>query len=708
MEIAIAQQEESTLAEVILRARDVFVRRWKVFALVFAALFVVGVAVVFVLKPKYIATTHIRIDPSRDPVAAQTNEVKTGLSDGAIETEVAAFYSLALAKSVVDDLQLTKDPALVELAQKAGAATPDDIKTSIANELLRRLNVAREQTTYVLDVNFTDNDPVKAAQVANAFSEHYIAGSVGSRTSVASAQAEWYQQQLQKLSQEITQADDAAARFKAAHGLTVSTSSGSSSGTLVDQQVPSLASSLADAESTAAAARAQYQSALAQAARHGVGSVQEVLASPIIAQLQAQRSALVQQQQQANANFGPMHPSARQTNAGLEELDKQIAAESQKIVSSLGSVAASAQARADSLRGSLKSVEGIRTGQAADSVTANALDREAEAKRDLYKQLSEQAQASLQASQNSMSSATIIDKAVPPQEPSSPNRPLFIVLAAIFAAIAGTATIAMQELLSGSVRNTDDIEKKLGQRLLSAIPNVKDDKPAALITERPTSIYAEAFRIARTGLFGARGWPTDSAIIAFTSSLPGEGKTTSSLAFSRSLADSQRRTLIIDCDVRRAALPGASGVVCDKGLVEYLGGEAEISDIVVHADDGGLDMILVKAPYFSTTNLFDNDRMAKLLAWARQNYDQIVLDLPPIVGLADGRNLAAMADVVVFVVKWNATPVAIVRSALDALQDIGKAPAGVIVNAVSETSDMLASGYYYLNRYSSYYQNANA
>lgn len=122
---------------------------------------------------------------------------------------------------------------------------------------------------------------------------------------------------------------------------------------------------------------------------------------------------------------------------------------------------------------------------------------------------------------------------------------------------------------------------------LRTIPNVKDDKPAALITERPTSIYAEAFRIARTGLFGARGWPTESAIIAFTSSLPGEGKTTSSLAFSRSLADSQRRTLIIDCDVRRAALPGASGVVCDKGLVEYLGGEAEISDIVVHADNGG-------------------------------------------------------------------------------------------------------------------------
>jgi Mrp family chromosome partitioning ATPase len=85
-----------------------------------------------------------------------------------------------------------------------------------------------------------------------------------------------------------------------------------------------------------------------------------------------------------------------------------------------------------------------------------------------------------------------------------------------------------------------------------------------------------------------------------------------------------------------------------------------------------------------------------------------VLDLPPIVGLADGRYLAALADVVIFVIKWNSTPLSAARSALDALQDIGKPPAGVLVNAVSENSEMLASGYYYLNRYSSYYNDAKA
>jgi hypothetical protein len=123
-------------------------------------------------------------------------------------------------------------------------------------------------------------------------------------------------------------------------------------------------------------------------------------------------------------------------------------------------------------------------------VEANALDREADAKRELYKQLSTEAQTSLQSAQNSMSSATIVDHAIPPQDPASPNRPLFLVLAAMLGIMAGAATIAVQEMLSGSVRSTDDIEK-LGLRLLTAVPAVSDPRLASLIVGKPTSIYAD-------------------------------------------------------------------------------------------------------------------------------------------------------------------------------------------------------------------------
>lgn len=710
MEIVAAQQNEATLAELYARVRDTVKRRWKVFALVAGITFVVLASGIFLIKPVYTAQTQVRIDPTRDPVASQNGQGKTGLTDEAIDTEVSSLYSLSLAKTVVNELALDKDPEFLAAASvdAQSLATPDERRTAVASELLRKLAVYREQQTYMLNVDFPNHDPVKAALISNSFANNYIKGAVGTRTSVASEQSKWYQQQLSKLSGDIAQADRASAVFKAEHGLTVGTADGNSPGTIVDQQVPSLASSLAQAESEAAAARADYQAALAQSRRSGAGSVSAVLQSPVVAGLRAQLAELEKQQSQATSQYGPLHPLSKQYDNNTADLERQINAESARVISSLGSVAVSAQARADSLRGALGQVENIRADQAKASVDANTLDREAETKRELYKQLNEEAQSALQSSENSMSSATVVNQAIPPKDPSSPNRPLYLVLALIVGLGAGAATITIQEALSGSIRNNEDIEEKLGLQLLSAVPFEDHLRPAQLITERPTSFYAESFRIARTALFGARGWPSDSPVIAFTSSLPNEGKTTSSLAFARSLADSERRTIIIDCDVRRAAMQGASDInPGEKGLVEYLRGEASVDEILIKSPTLGLDMIMIKSPYFNAVNLFDGDRMEKLVAWAKDNYDQIVLDLPPIVGLADGRYLAALADQIIFVIKWNATPLPAARAAIEALRAIGKNPSGVIVNAVEQSSEMLVGGYY-LDRYSSYYQEAKA
>ncbi|GGY96487.1 GumC family protein [Novosphingobium colocasiae] len=708
MEIVATQQNEATLAELYVRVRDVLKRRWKMFGIVAAATFIVLAAGIMLIKPTYTAQTQVRIDPTRDPVANKDPSGRTTLSDEAIDTEVSSFYSMALAKQVVEELNLVKDP---ELYKKATAATlvnnDEDVRTAIATLLLHELAVYREQQTYVLDVDYSDGDPVKAAMISNSFANNYIKGAVGSRTSVATEQAKWYQEQLNKLSSEIAAADNASASFKAQHGLTVGTVENGYTGTIVDQQVPSLAASLAQAESDAAASRAEYQAALSQSRRSGSGAVTGVLASSVVAQLRAQLAQLNQQRDQQAALYGPLHPMTKQYATSAAEIEKQISAESSRIISALGSAAAASEARAQSLRSALNQIEGIRTDQARASVVANTLDRDADSKRELYKQLSQEAQESLQSSQNSMSSATVVNQAIPPQEPSAPNRPLFLAFALIVGILAGGGTIAAQEMLAAVIRSTDDVEDKLGLPMLAAVPFETSSRPALQVRENPTSFYSESFRIARTALFGAGGWPSDSPVIAFTSSLPGEGKTTCSLAFAQSIASSGRRTILIDCDVRRASLSGAMGTAAGaNGLVEYLSGEAQISDIITPTDVDNFHTIMVRVPYFNATNLFDGERMAKLIAYARANYDQVVIDLPPIVGLADGRFLAGLADQLIFVIKWNSTPMPAARAAVEALRAIGKEPSGALVNAVEQNSDMLVAGYY-LDRYSNYYNQSS-
>lgn len=704
MEIVATQQNEATLAELYVRVRDVLKRRWKIFAIVAATTFLLLAVGIMLIKPTYTAQTQVRIDPTRDPVASQNNGAKATLSDEAIDTEVSSFYSMTLAKRVVEELKLDNDPKLVKEAMELyPLATGSELQTAVATILLRDLSVYREQQTYMLDVDFSSGDPVQAAMVSNSFANNYIKGAVGTRTSVASEQAKWYQDQLNQLSAQIALADRASANFKAEHGLTVGSADNGFTGTLVDQQVPALASSLAQAESDAAAARAEYQAALSQTRRSGSGAVTGVLASPVIAQLRSQLAQLRQQRDQQQALFGPLHPMVKQYDNSAEQLEQQIAAESSRIISALGSAAAASEARAQSLRGAMSQVEATRTDQAKASVVANTLDRDADAKRELFKQLTQEAQDSMQSAQNSMSSATVVNQAIPPKKPSAPNRVLFLSAALIVGLLAGGATIAIQEMISGLIRSTDDVEEKLGLPMLAAVPFEGSSRPALQVRENPTSFYSESFRIARTALFGAVGWPSNSPVIAFTSSLPGEGKTTCSLAFAQSIASSGRRTILIDCDVRRASLSGALGMAPgSSGLVEYLSGDAAIPDIITATGIGNLDTIMVRAPYFNATNLFDSDSMVRLLAYAREHYDQIIVDLPPIVGLADGRFLAGLADQLIFVIKWNSTPMSAARAAVEALRAIGKEPSGALVNAVEENSDMLVAGYY-LDRYSNYY-----
>jgi capsular exopolysaccharide synthesis family protein len=258
-------------------------------------------------------------------------------------------------------------------------------------------------------------------------------------------------------------------------------------------------------------------------------------------------------------------------------------------------------------------------------------------------------------------------------------------------------------MMTAGLRSSDDLED-LGLPLLASVPAVgKGTRPADLLIEKPTSIYSESFRIARASVLGVRS-DKPSKIIAITSALPSEGKTTTALSFARALATGKSRTLLLDCDVRRAALNGSLGLPngVTPGIVEVLHGEATLEDAIRPGGVENLDHLLVKEPYFSSEDLFGGDQMQTILATLSQKYDKIVLDLPPLVGLADGRFLAALADATVLVIKWETTPTKAVASAVEWLRSDGANPIGAIFTMVNSSAEVMGS-LYYSKQYSSYY-----
>lgn len=699
---------EAKLSDVVVRIRDVLQRRWITLVAITAVVVAAVVALIFLMTPEYEATSRVRIDPSRSPLAKADAAKDDTLSPEALETEVSIITSLDIAKKVVQKLHLENDPELSKAikADNNLAGTPRDVQ--IAASLLRHVSVGREKLTYIIAIRAQSVDPVKAARIANAFADLYLQAKVNSASGNAQTQADWLRQRLDKIQGEVSEADQRVARYRAAAGIVGTDQNGNTStGTIADQRVGPLSSQLATAQSEAAAAHAQLDAAQGQAARGGLDSVSEVRSSNVVSELRRQRADLLRTIGEVQARYGEKHPESLKVRGQLETVDKQIQEEGERVLGSLRANASAADAQVGALRKSMTSLEGERGREMEAAVQADSLAREATAKRNEYDRLSQMLLESTQAAQNSIAQAEIVGRAEPPTHPASPNKPLLLALGLVVGLAAGAGTIAAQEVLVSTVRSSSDVEELLGVPMLAAVPKVSEEAPADLIVSKPTSIYSESFRIVRTSLTAKGPNKQPFKTVAITSALPAEGKTTCAISFARTLATSGAKTILVECDVRRAAVgkaltePAPGG----PGIVELLHGEAAIGDVIHHSSVANLDHLLVKEPYFSSEDLFGGKNMQDLLSYLSERYDQIVLDLPPLVGLADGRTLGVLADAVIVVVKWDSTPSKAVETAVNWLQADGSNVIGVLLTSVSASSQAMGS-YYYSKQYSKYYQSA--
>lgn len=703
-----ADQYEAKLGDILSVARDTLRRRWLTLLAITAAVFGVGVVLIALMTPHYIATAKVRLDPSRGALSGTAaTQARAELSDEAIQTEVSAARSLEVAQQIVKSQGLVDDPEFANaLAHANSPITNSEAReTVVAGALLTHLTVTRDPNSYLLSLTFESVDPIKAARLANAFAVAYIETRASKRVDNARAQNTWMTEQLEDLSRDATNAETRAAEYRARAGI-IQSGAGGGAGTIVDQQVAPLTGSLAQAESDAAAARANLAAAQNQVARGGLETVSEVLSSGVIGTLRGQRADVLRNKAEVEARYGERHPESIRVGQQLAGIDSQINAEARRIVASLRATAAAAQARVSSLRGSLGRLENDRERSVRSATVADGLEREAAAKRALYDKMSQASLDTVQAVTARTSVAEVAGLAVPPSRPISPNKPLLYTLALLVGLASGAATIALLEMMSGGFRSIEDMEAQLGIPVLAVVPKVgKKEKPTELMLDRPTSMFAESFRIARTAILGARG-DSDIKVIAITSALPAEGKTTTAVAFARTLAIANARVLLVECDIRRAAVRQlVRGAPPKTGLVELLHGEISLDEAIKPGDVPNLDQILVVSPYFSAEDLFGEGRMEQLLEAARVRYDYIVLDLPPLMGLADGRFLAVLADVTALVVKWKSTPIAAATSALGWLRNDGSKPVGVIYTQVDPSAHSVGGLYYYSKQYSDYYQN---
>ncbi len=714
----------------------VFQRRLALFIAVAMIVFALVVVITFQLTPLYRANTQLIIDPRQEQVI-DLNQVLSGLTPdtAVVESEVQIIKSRSLAGKVVDELNLTDDPdfnpnmvklegfalwkhdvgsmvgnlfsALLPKDERAENLTAEEqtaaVRDGAISELLRILNVRRSGLTYVISLNVESPDPRKAATIVNTIADKYLVDQLESKFEATQRANEWLEERLSSLRAEVQAAERAVEIYRAQEGLL--NAEGSS---LTEQQIAELTGSAIILRSELAEKQARLNTVDKQI-RSGRGEdVSAVLDSSVITDLRRQQSEVTRRQGELQSRYGARHPEILKVQSELTDIESQIQQQIQRIVSSLRGEVSVARQRVASLESDIAGLTKKLTSNNSALVRLRELERDAAASRTLYESFLDRFKQTSQQQSLLEADARIISKASAPIFPSFPNKVLILFLGIVAAAGAGGGAVFVAESLDRGLHTSSDVEHDLNIPCLASLAKIDkleaNESPADYVMNRPLSSFSEGLRTMRAALLYAKGQQSGkSHIVAITSALPGEGKTSMALALARVSAMMGTRTLVIDADIRRRMLTINADLTPEIGLVDIVSGNVPVEKAIVADKQRGLDVLpLSERKENLTLDLFGMPAMQTMLEGLKRKYDFIIIDTAPALPVADTRVLATLMDSVVLLVRWRKTPREIAKSALEALLRVHAPVAGVALTQV----DLAAQhSYGYGYGYNSYYKN---
>lgn len=659
----------------------VMLRRWRVIMMVGLIVFAAAIAILWLQPREYTATASIMINPRESQVVGADQALVQGPPNAAVlDSEIEILRSPRIAQGVAESQHLDIDPYW-----GSPGAGSDGIRAA-ARKVSAALEVQRRAMSYVIDVSVTARDPAEAARIANAVVEQYLTQADGVRLATTERASSWLGQRLAELRTNVQAKEAEVEAFRAQTGLL--TAEGRS---LTESQTTQTQQALLAARSDLAEREARHRQVLAlgRAGSSGVESIDQALESPTIRDLRRQEAELTRRQADYESNLGERHPFVASGRAELEDVRRQLNAEVGRIGASTSNDVDVARARVATLERSLGASAGRLVNNNEDQVRLRELEREAAAARAVYESFLQRWHEIAGQGQLGQTAAQIVAEAEPPTSPSSPRMLLGVVIAIMAGLIAGAIAGFAAEALDDTIKGPDDVEQRLGMRALAVVPMVdpkalrllapEDRHPAGYLVEKPLSPYAEAFRVMRTALHYA-DLQRDAKIVAVTSALPDEGKTTCALSLARVAALGGQRVALVDCDLRRRALNRVLNIHPRAGLLEVLSGERVWRDVCGVDEPSGAHVIPLAETALTPRDMFSLPAMEDLLNDLRAQYDLVILDCAPVLVAADARLVVGQADTAIVVARWRKTRA---REAEDAIRQLVPAGAKILGVAIN-------------------------
>lgn len=672
----------------------------------------------FVATPRFVSEAIVMMDSRKTRVTNMDAVVSNmTLDTSAVRTEIDIISSRAVIDRVQKQLKLNEDPdfnpnlrGLSWLAKLLPWKSSDEAKakdesterTMIAGKLKKYLEVENDGRSYSITIRYRDTDPQRAAKIANAFADQYLVDQLEVKFDASQRANEWLGKRLDGLRDELRSSEKAVEDFRRTHNLI-----GVDEETVTQKQLTDLSTQLISARAELSQAEAR-QKTIANLKDNGK-TASVVMTSPLIQELKRQAAEVRRKEADLSARYGDRHPTMINVHNELRDISAKVEEETQKILSGADSDLDIARSKVKSLEEGVQALKG-QTGEGDQAmVTLRQLRREADANKTLYESFLARFKQVAEQQDLQMADARIVAKAEVPLRPYFPDPMIFFALSLVLGTMLGFGLALILEYMERGYRDLNVMEGALGVAGLGIVPLIEsgDQLPTDYVLEKPLSVYAESIRGVRTAVHFSNV-DAPPRVIMVTSSLPGEGKTIFSLCFGRVMAKSGARVLLIDADMRRPRVHSVLGLDKTKpDLARILTGEVQLSD-AAQRDISGMDVVIARAKTPNPHDLLASKQMERLLVEARNQYDIVIVDTPPVIAVSDSAVVSKLVDTTLYLVRWASTPREVVKQGIKRLTDYNVKLAGVVLNQV-DLEEQKEYGYgdygYYYGKYKDYYTN---
>lgn len=658
--------------------RVVLRRRYVIMGAV-AACFVLGLIITLLMTPRYTATTTIEISRESSQVTNfQGVERETSIADQEFyQTQYGLLQSRMLAERVATRLRLVDDPAFFERfgikqddaafrqvnGRYSGAGRAERMRIA-ANVLLKNVTIDPTRLSRLVAIRFTSPDAIFSQKVANAWAENFIQTNLERKVQATSYGRNLLERELGQVKERLDESQRQLVTYAEQQRIINLPAQGSGENQTAERSiVADELASLNMALSQAIADRIQVEARFREAG--SAGSSVEALRNQAINTLRQRRAELSAEYQKLMFQFEPDYPPARALQSQISQLDRSITREESRVSGSLQAEYRQAAERENALR---RRVEGLKSNYLdlrRRSIQYNIYQQEVDTNRALYDGLLQRFKEIGVAGGVGVNNVAIVDPADVPQKPSSPRMLINLALALIAGLAIGTGLAFALEQMDEAIADPGEVERRLGLPLLGSVPKVKDVTPRNALLDRKSELV-DAYLAIQTSL----GFTTEHGIprsLAVTSTRPAEGKSTTALALATMLARAGKKVILVDGDMRSPSVHQLGGVDHDRGLSNFLAGQDDVSQLTFEMPDLGFSAMSAGPIPPNAAELLTGHRLQRLIVKLLESYDHVVIDSPPVMGLADAPLIASQVEGVIYAVESHGIRSSIVKTALQRL-----------------------------------------